>query len=100
MMNECRRQIQTVMNTTQETPAALRNFAKLGEPSPVIWEVREFAPQAREHYVRLTGSQPAVGEKPLVPHAALPEPVVMSFKAFAAVEYSQGFKNPSGDLPA
>jgi hypothetical protein len=48
----------------------------------------------------LTGSQPFAGEKPSTPQPTLKPPEAMSLTAVAAVEYSQGFKKPSGDLPA
>ncbi len=44
-------------------------------------------------------SHPAVAGKPFVLHPGL-LPVVISFSALAPVEYKNGFRKPSGRLPA
>ena len=63
------------------SPTALNNFGKFGVPRPV------------------TGSQPATAGNPFVLHPGL-SPVVTSFNADAPVEYKNGLRKPSGDLPA
>ena len=71
-----------LISPTLYNPTAAFNFAKLGVPSPV------------------TGSQPAFAGNPFVLQPGL-LPVVTSFNAaLPAAEYKNGFKNPSGLLPA
>lgn len=92
---------------TSYKPRDASSFGKLGVPSPVTFRKPMQSSQSQRRVIvhpeskgKRTGSQPGSAGKPVVETQPGFEPAVMSFSALAPVEYSHGFRKPSGGLPA